>query len=249
MRVVVADDEPRAREILKYYLSKFGNELELVGEAGTGSEAVELVRRLRPDVVFLDVRMPDLNGVEVAQLLRALPHPPRVVFVTAYEEHAVAAFETEAVDYLVKPVTAARVAQTVERLRRNLPQTPSPGPKPWSSRAARLSVEVPAGPRVHRTMFLDPRTILVVEAQGKSAVVRTARDEILVSSSLADLESALLPSRFMRVHRSYVVNLDAVREVYADGRTYALKVDGRPEAIPISRDRLDLLRKALNLRE
>ena len=256
LRVLLVDDEPRAREVLRYYLEKAGG-VEVVGEAENGTEAVRLTSQLVPDVVFLDVRMPEVNGLELARLLHGLPsHRPRLVFVTAYEEHAVAAFESEAVDYLVKPLSAARVLQTVDRLRRltatpdaRPAETPAPAPATGESqlRNRRLPLLVSEPRQAQRTVLLPLSSILAVEAQGKTAVVWTRRAKLPTNQSLSTLEGALPPGVFLRVHRSYLVNLQAVAELFADGRTYALKVEGFSDPIPVSRERVGTLRQALGL--
>ncbi|MGE5553587.1 MAG: LytR/AlgR family response regulator transcription factor [Betaproteobacteria bacterium] len=249
MRVIVVDDEARAREVLRYYLEKAG--VEVVGEAGNGAEAINLVRERHPDVCFLDVRMPEVDGIELARLLSGTAPPPRVVFVTAYEDHAVAAFETEAVDYLVKPINAARVLQTVERLRRLVGQAPPSAPCPSAppeSLSQRLPVEVGEG-RTRRIVLLDTKAILAIEARGKGAVVRTARTEYETPTGLWFWERTLPEALFLRVHRGFLVNLQAVRELFTEGRSTFLRLDGRPEAIPVSRERLPELRHRLSLPE
>jgi DNA-binding LytR/AlgR family response regulator len=245
LRALLIDDEPRAREILHYYLGKVGG-IEVVGEAGDGAEALRLVRTLDPDVVFLDIHMPDLNGLEAARLLHRGGGPrPLLVFVTAYEEHALAAFETEAVDYLVKPLTVARVAETVDRLRRR-PSTPAVTPAP-APRARRLPLAVADPERAQRTVFLDPAGIVLVEAQGKACTLWTRQTKLTVLHSLADLEQSLAAGAFFRLHRSYLVNLRAVTELYADSRSHWVKLEGCPLAVPVSREKVAALRSALGL--
>lgn len=261
MRVILADDEPRAREVLRYYLEKAGD-VEVLGEAATGAEAVGLAHELQPDAAFLDVRMPDLDGVEVAALLRQTSLRPLIVFVTAFENHAVAAFEKDAVDYLVKPLTAVRVFQCVERLRLRLEAaearaagdrqpaavvTTAPPLAPSATLlSARIPVEVGEG-RARRMLFLDPLSILVVEAQGKGAHVFTGSADYETAASLTAWESSLPTASFLRVHRSFLVNLNAVSELFVEGRSTFLRVDGRSEAIPVSRERWPDLRRRLTL--
>ncbi|MGE5508514.1 MAG: LytR/AlgR family response regulator transcription factor [Chitinophagales bacterium] len=256
LRVLIVDDEPRAREVLRYYLEKAGG-LTVVGEAANGVEAVRQVATLAPDAVFLDVRMPEMNGLELARLLHGQgPAKPHLVFVTAFEEHALAAFESEAVDYLVKPLTAARVLQAVERLRRRLvgpapspavaAAPPSPSAEP-AARHRRLAFSVSDGKQGQRTVLLPISSVLAVEAQGKSALVWTRRAKLATNLSLSTVEELLPGNLFLRVHRSYLVNLQAIAELFADGRTHALKVEGYPDAIPVSRERVGTLRQALGV--
>jgi DNA-binding LytR/AlgR family response regulator len=249
MRAILVDDEPRAREVLRYYLERAGG-VEVVAEAASGSEAVGLARQLAPDVVFLDIRLPDLSGMEVAELLAPLTPAPRVVFVTAHESHAVAAFEAEAFDYLVKPLTAARVIRTVERLRSELSKVKRPPEAETRAAEAtgRVPVEIGAG-RSRRTVLVDMDAILVVEAYGKGAVLRTAQAEYETPVGLSAWEEVLPAGLFLRIHRSFVVNCRAIREVFTEGRTRFIRMDGRPEALPVSRERLPELRRRLDLPE
>jgi DNA-binding LytR/AlgR family response regulator len=246
VRAIIVDDEPRAREVLRYYLEKVGG-VEVVGEAATGGEAVDLVREAAPEAAFLDIRLPDLSGMELVHLLRRLAPGLRVVFVTAYENHAVAAFAAEAVDYLVKPLNAARVLQTVERLLR---PRPSPAAVSPASDAAPLRVPIEVGDgRARRTILLTVPAILAIEARGKGTAVRTAREEYETSVGLSAWEALLPAESFLRVHRGFLVNLQAVRELFTEGRATFLRLDGRPEAVPVSRERLPGLRHRLFLPE
>lgn len=249
LRAVVVDDEPRAREVLRYYLGKAGG-TEVVGEADDGTEAIRAIAELNPDVVFLDVRMPELNGVELARLVRRRDDgKPYLVFVTAYEEHAVAAFEIEAVDYLVKPLTAARVLQAVERLRRLASAAPVGDGSVGGARNRhrRLAVVVAGSDRVQRTMLLETSSIMTVEAQGRCSTVWTRRSRVATVHSISELETALPRGLFFRVHRSYLVNTRVISELFADGRTYGLKLEGFPDVVPVSRERVAALRELLGL--
>lgn len=249
LRAVLADDEPKSREILRYYLGRVGG-VEVVGEAGDGVEAARLVEELRPDVVFLDVRMPGVDGLEAVRLMQCEgAWRPCIVFVTAFENHAVSAFEAEAVDYVVKPLTVARVWQTVDRLRRRtgVPKAAavSPPSSPSAAPPRRIPLPVGGAGQVQRTVFLDPASILAVEAQGKTCVLWTRRGKLTVLHSLSALEGVLPASLFFRVHRSYLANLRAVSELFADGRTHGIRLDGCPIQVPVSRDRVSALRAAL----
>lgn len=267
LRALLVDDEPRAREILRYYLSKVGG-VEVVGEAGDGAEAARLAEELRPDVVFLDVHMPEVDGLEAVKLLRREGAGlPLIVFITAYEQHAVAAFAAEAVDYVVKPLTVSRMWQTVERLQRRvaafrtLPAAPAAGhaapavaaaapaslSPAASGRPRRIPLAVGGDERVQRTLFLEPGAILAVEAQGKTCTVWTRQSRLPVLHSLSAMEELLPRSLFFRTHRSYLVNLRVVSELFADGRTYGLRLEGCSGQVPVSRDKVAALRAALGL--
>lgn len=248
---LIVDDEPRAREVLRYYLAKAGG-VSVIGEADNGAEAIRIIDELKPDVVFLDVKMPEIDGVELARLLKRLSNGrPYLVFVTAFEEHAVAAFEIEAVDYLVKPLTAARIVQCVERLRR----WASVANSAWANQGAttgtrlrRLAIGIAESGRVQRTMLLETSSILAVEAQGKGSTVWTRKGRVATVHSISELETILPQGLFFRVHRSYLVNTRAISELFADGRTYGVRLEGFSDVIPVSRERVQALRDSLGLK-
>ena len=207
MRVLVVEDEVLARRELRRLLEEAGG-LEVVGEAADGRSAVEQIDALRPEVVFLDVRLPELSGLEV---LERVAHRPAVVFTTAYDRYAVAAFEVEAVDYLVKPFGRARLEATLERVRRRLasgaPAAPSAalreGMGAWPLR--RLFAR-----RGDRIVPLPVERIDRIEGADDYAVVCCAGERHLVALRIRELEQRLDPERFVRIHRSHIVNLDRV---------------------------------------
>ena len=185
IRALLVDDEAPARSELRYLLSRH-SEIEIAGEAAGAAEAIALTRSARPDVVFLDVEMPGLTGVEAAALVREAHDPPAVVFVTAHERYALEAFAVEAFDYLLKPVDPERLARLVERLRR----TRRRQSRPPSRRVAVVS----AG----GSELLDYDQIHFVQADGDYSRVHTYDRSYLCTASLADLERQLPPGRFAR---------------------------------------------------
>lgn len=207
LRCVVAEDEVEARTSLERYLADAAD-VDLAGVASSGAEAVALVEERRPDLLLLDVRMPEMDGLEV---LRRLSHRPEVVFTTAYEAYAVAAFELGALDYLVKPFGRERLLAALERVRARL----------GSGRPGETSVDraLDASRRPLRRLFarrgdrivpIAVDDIVRVSASGPYSEVRTRKDGFLVQVPLRDLEACLDPGTFERVHRSHIVNLDAV---------------------------------------
>jgi two-component system, LytTR family, response regulator len=232
-RVLLVDDEMLARERLREMLGSFPD-LEVVGEAADGEEAIDRIVALRPDVVFLDVQMPGCSGLEVA---RSLGSPePRIVFCTSFDEYAVAAFELSAADYLLKPVTRARLAQTVERVRRaGLPE--------WEAARERAT-----RPSAGRTRFLarcaarfrvvpQEEVLCFSSEEGLTALV-TARERHWMEPTLNELESRLDPAVFFRVSRAAIVRLDAIAEVVplVGGHGELLLRNG--SRVPVSRRRL-----------
>ena len=203
MKVLIVDDERPARDELRWALEQTGPDLE-VNEAANAAAALEELRGGSYDAVFLDIRMPGLSGLQLAELLAALPRRPQLVFVTAYAEHAARAFELEAADYLVKPFDEVRVGQTLERLRRRLAETPAPQAAP----PRRLWVEL-------ENENLKPLPLAEVawfEAREKRVYAHAPGGPYRVDQTLKELE-AWLPPAFIRVHKGAIVNLDQVAEV------------------------------------
>ncbi|HEY7766587.1 LytTR family DNA-binding domain-containing protein [Longimicrobium sp.] len=207
LRTVVAEDEPLARQRLRRFVER-DPRLVLVGEAESGTAAVELIDRLAPDVVFLDVQMPECTGLEV---LERAAHRPAPVFTTAYPEYALRAFEVEAYDYLVKPFGWTRFQAAVDRVARRLaapptaPPTLAAAPEPYLERlfVRRRGEMVPVSMRdVHR-----------IEGAGDYVTLCTGTDQVLADISLNELERRLNPASFRRVHRAHIVNLDHVSAI------------------------------------
>jgi two-component system, LytTR family, response regulator len=201
LRTVVAEDEPLARQRLRRFVER-DPRLVLVGEAESGTEAVELIDRLAPDVVFLDVQMPECTGLEV---LERAAHRPAPVFTTAYPDYALRAFEVEAYDYLVKPFGWTRFQAAVDRVARRLAAPPAPPPAPYLERlfVRRRGEMVPVSMRdVHR-----------IEGAGDYVLLCTDAGQVLADISLNELERRLDPASFRRVHRAHIVNLDHVSAI------------------------------------
>ena len=225
LSVVVAEDEPLARRRLTTLLSRVPW-AELVGEATDGSGALEVIGRLRPNIVFLDIQMPALTGIEVLERVRGLELTPVVVFTTAYDRYAVIAFELEAVDYLLKPFGERRFLAALERARR----TVVAGGATDALRRAHLALEpgsatAPLGRVLVRDgagalVPLAPEAIEHIEAQDDYCLIHAAGRSFLVSVRLQDLEVRLTTPPFLRIHRSFLVNLDHVERMQplGDGR-------------------------------
>jgi two-component system LytT family response regulator len=253
LRVVLADDEPPARAVLRDLLRVRAN-VELCAEATDGEATVEAIRTLRPDLVFLDIQMPDLDGFEV--LHRIAPAPlPRVVFVTAYDEFAVRAFEVHALDYLVKPFTDARFDLAFARACAHAQAGP---PRGDPRDGARILQELGAGdaglavaPPGHFMVRVGRRTVLVgidevdwIEADRYYATLHVQRRTHLVRETMGSLEARLDPAWFVRIHRSAIVNLRRVRELRrgADAQLEVVLHDGTTLEVSRSRRRQLALR-------
>ncbi|MEO0557695.1 MAG: LytTR family DNA-binding domain-containing protein [Bacteroidota bacterium] len=219
LRVAIVDDEPPARALLTELLGQLEG-VELVGEAPGGPEAVELVMAqadagTRLDALFLDVQMPELDGFGVLAMLAArLETLPAIVFTTAFDRHAVGAFEMGAVDYLLKPVTRSRLEVAMERLRTRVPLTPSEAKTVASSTTSADRLLVRTGDRL---VALDVAEIVWVEAAGNYATLHTSGRSHVAGVGIGEVEARLPSERFARVHRSALVALDAVRQLESDG--------------------------------
>jgi DNA-binding LytR/AlgR family response regulator len=235
LRALIVDDEAPARSELRYLLSAHP-EVEIVGEATTAKEALALANAVGYDVVFCDIEMPGLSGLEAARLVRDRPDRPVIVFVTAHEQYAVDAFAVEAFDYLLKPVAPDRLDRVITRL------TKAQRPTAWP--VEKIPV-VSAG----KTVLLDYDAVHYVQADGDYSRVHTYDRSYLSTSSLRELEDALPASRFARIHRSYLVNLAkvaAVRRAGPDRIRLALDDQARTE-LDVARRQSRALRERLRL--
>jgi DNA-binding LytR/AlgR family response regulator len=217
MRTLIVDDERPARERLKRLLADIQG-LELVGEAESGIQAVQMIEEQRPDLVLLDIQMPGLDGFEV---IEALKDPPLVIFVTAYDEHAIRAFDVNALDYLLKPFSQERLERAIRRAREELTQEPDfaerlapllQGLADQGQYATRLAVHDRHSGR-GRIRVLDVDEVDWIGIESDQVIVHVGEDVYTVPRTLAELASRLDPYRFFRAHRSAIVNLDRVQEI------------------------------------
>jgi DNA-binding LytR/AlgR family response regulator len=239
LRVLIVDDEPPARAEMRYMLEKIG-EVSAVDDAETAIDALARLQESRYDLVLLDIRMPGLSGLEAVKVIKRANPRPHVVFVTAYEEHAVEAFEVEADDYLLKPVSERRLRRAMERVQDARPST-------GADRAVgldRLAVETD-----DRTILLKIGDIRFANARGDYTYVRTFDREYQVRSSLTELAGRLEPGGFLRVHRSFLVNLDHVLELqpYFSGTYVLIMADQHRSEVPVSRSGIKTLRARLGI--
>jgi two-component system, LytTR family, response regulator len=253
LRAVVVDDEQLAREELCYLLAEVGD-VEVVAEASNGIAALEAIGRHTPDLVFLDIQMPGLNGFEVARKLLAREPPVTVIFVTAYDQHAIEAFEVNAVDYLLKPIEAPRVEVAVQRARRRLAADPALNDQlerivqlveGRKTRPEQVAVKVG-----ERFLLVQSEDIIFASMADDSISIVTGHVSGTCSfRTLDELQARLDPSAFWRVHRSHLVNINKIKEIVPwFSRNYILRMkDTKATEIPVSRSQTRRLREYLKL--
>ena len=218
MKALIVDDEAIARQVLRELLEDFPG-VEVVGEADSGEQALELAGRLRPDLLLLDLEMPGLHGLAVARALRG-DALPAVIFVTAWQEHAVGAFEVGAVDYLLKPVRRERMAAALEKVRARMASQP---PAPLRKVVGRLGSDL---------YLLEPADVVAFQADGDTVYILTAGRRYESGYSLKELEARLGAPQFRRVHRSTIVNTDHIRRISPlSSKRWLLRMSNGMEAV------------------
>lgn len=243
IRAIIVDDEELARAILHESLSQYPD-VEIVAECGNGFEAVKAVTELKPDLLFLDVQMPKLDGFEVLELVGT---EPAIVFVTAYDQYALKAFEVHAVDYLLKPYSEERFKDALEHARQRL------GGKEKIPEQLAVAARAP-GQYAERIVLRDGSNVHIIpvakldyaEAQDDYVALASAGKKLLKAQTISSLEETLDPAQFIRIHRSYILNLDRLKQIepYSKDSHVAILQDG--SRLPVSRSGLGRLRAVLD---
>jgi two-component system LytT family response regulator len=226
MRAVIADDEELARGLMREYLSHDAD-IEIVAECSNGFDAVKAAGEHKPDVLFLDIQMPKLDGFEVLELV---DEQIAVVFVTAFDQYAMKAFEAAAVDYLLKPFTPERLRESVERVKRRIGKTRPTVARPPGQYLERIVVK--DGPTVH---VIPSGKLDCAEAQDDYVSLRSDGRNWLKQQTIASLESALDPARFLRAHRSWLVNIEKIVRVEPNTKDTWLAILRDGTQVPLSR--------------
>ncbi len=244
LTALIADDEEAPREQLRAALARLWPELQIVAASANGVEAWDDCLAHEPAIAFLDIRMPGLTGLDVARRLAALATPPLIVFVTAYDDHALAAFDAGAVDYVLKPVDDTRLAQTLARLKARV-QAQAPATASDTTALQRLLASLPQARPAPRPIqaslgrevqLIPPEEVIYFEADARYTRVVHEGGEALIRTPLRELLAQLDPDQFWQIHRSVLVNSRCIaRAVRVDEGTMVITLRGREEKLPVSR--------------
>ncbi|MCM3439789.1 LytR/AlgR family response regulator transcription factor [Metabacillus halosaccharovorans] len=239
IKTLIVDDELYSRDELKHLLQEFPS-INIVGEAESGEAAVMKSLQLQPDVVFLDVEMPKMNGMAAAKALMELKKVPLIVFATAYPQFAAEAFRYDAIDYLLKPYDEDQLQETIQRIEKKLVNNDE---GETGKRSGKLPVEAEG-----EIFYLDPADILYIYRDEKVTKLITKTGEFETKTPLKDLESRLVAFDFFRIHKSYLVNLSYVSKLtpWFNG-AYQLQIEGRDEMLAVSRNYVKSLRIHLEI--
>jgi len=253
LKALIIDDEYPARQELRFLLSNF-SDVEIVGEATNAQEALALIKALDYQVLFLDVSMPGMTGLELGAAIQELPKQPHVIFVTAYDEYAVQAFEVNAVDYLLKPVEPSRLKKAIDKVVKAYQESQpeygedvkTPAVKDKADQSTIKIDRIPAE-KQGKTVLVAESDIFFAFTEQDYIYIKTNNDKLLTRFTLKELEARLNPQVFFRTHRCYLVNLHKVREIvpFFNG-TYNLVVEDKANSeVPVSRAQAKKLRKIL----
>jgi two-component system, LytTR family, response regulator len=238
---LIVDDEKLARELLREYIAGFP-EIEIISEAAKGTEAVEKINKLKPDLIFLDVQMPGMNGFDV---LEEIDYEPYIIFTTAYDQYAIKAFEKNAVDYVLKPLDEERFRIAVNRaLKRKTSEHSNIEELLRSVKAGGKNFETHIFVQKSEKLFnLPVEEIVYLEASGDYTVITTKNDQFVSSSGIGKLEEIMDPDTFIRVHRSTIINLNYLKEIerHFNGGMVVKMQSGK--SFPVSRTYAKLIRK------
>ncbi|MFZ5642988.1 MAG: LytR/AlgR family response regulator transcription factor [Bacillota bacterium] len=257
LKALIVDDEYPARQELRFALSSFDN-IEIVGEATNAQEALALIKALDYQVLFLDISMPGMTGLELGAAIQELPRQPHVIFITAYDEFAVQAFDVNAVDYLLKPVEPGRLKKAVDKIIR-ISQEYSGGEampgqetqdievRPVSGQQGQIKIDRIPAEKQGKTVLVAESDVFYAFTEQDYIYIKTFSDKLFTRFTLKELEARLNPSVFFRTHRCYLVNLHKVKEIvpFFNG-TYNLVVEDKENSeVPVSRAQAKKLRKIL----
>lgn len=236
LKTILIDDERFSREELAYLLSSY-DEIEIIGEADSAETGLTLVAKKEPDVVFVDIEMTGLNGIEFAKITSQLKKPPIIVFATAFPNYAVEAFSANATDYILKPFEEKRLSETIDRISLLVKKEIQP------PNVLKLAVHID-----DRIIYIEPDSILYASRNDRDTVIRTVKGNYTSKYTLKELEGKLVGYRFYRTHKSFLVNIHQITEVSAWSTSiYQIRLNGIAEQIPLSRNYVKELRVLLEM--
>lgn len=263
LKALIVDDEYPARNELRFLLNKFEN-IEVVGEATNAQEALTLINALEYSILFLDIQMPGMSGLEVGAKVQEMDNPPHVVFVTAFDDYAVSAFEVNAVDYILKPFDEKRLTQTINKIikinqqRKQVKETGEEAPQHEAplhdtaqadSEKQKIKIDRIPAEKQGKTILVNESDIIFAFTEQDYVYIKINGDKLFTRFTLKELESRLNPAVFFRTHRCYLVNLQKVKEIipFFNG-TYTLIVEDTDKSeVPVSRAQAKKLRKILGM--
>ncbi len=244
IRAVIIDDEYLSIEELTFLLSKVPY-IDIVGKADCGIEGLDLVKKLRPDLVFVDVRMPDIDGIQLSKEINKLNIECKIIFTTAYDQYAIEAFDVDAIDYILKPYEEERVLKAVSKVRYIIENNHTNNYKVSTNNISLNKLPVLKDDKL---LLIDVEDILLIYTEDRNIFIKTNKETFSSSSSLQELEEKLSEKGFFRTHRSYLVNLNKIREIspWFNG-SYVAIVEGVNDEIPISRNQVKLFKQILGI--
>lgn len=239
IKILIVDDEPYSRDELKHLLKSYSF-LDVIDEAESGESGILKALQYQPDVVFLDVEMPKMNGMQAAKSLTELKKPPIIVFATAYPQFAAEAFRYEAMDYLLKPYDEDQLVQTIERIVKKLS---NPAGSTVKKVEGKLAIEEKG-----EILYIEPKDIIYVYKDEKISKIKSTHRSYETKTSLKDLENRLLTFSFCRIHKSYLVNLNYINRLtpWFNG-AFQLELDGCEEKLSVSRNYIKDLRSRIEI--
>jgi len=255
MRCIIVDDEIPARDELIYLLQEIGG-IRIIGQASNGKKALELIRKFSPDVIFLDINMPEMDGFELVEETFNLGHKPYVVFVTAYDQYAMKAFEVNAIDYLLKPIDLRRLCKTIDRLKSYINNENYN--ESYVDRINRIILDMKEKQeKVNKICVykngkyipLSPNEISYITTIGRNTIIRSKIGEFTTNLTLSELEEKLKDYNFFRSHRSYLINLDEVKEIHSwfNGTFQVVLKDINDVKVSVSRNKASEFKEIMNI--
>lgn len=258
LKALIIDDEYPARQELRFMLGCFNN-IEIVGEATCATEALTLIKALDYQVLFLDINLPGMNGLELGAVIQELPRPPFVIFVTAYDDHAIEAFDVNAIDYILKPIDEKRLKRAIDRVIKAQQEREACKPmtsadnltldaaKQAATNTSEIKINRIPAEKQGKTILVDIGDLFYAFTERDYVYIKTFSDKLFTRFTLKELEARLGGGMFFRTHRCYIVNLHKVKEIvpFFNG-TYNLVLEDKDQSeVPVSRAQAKKLRKIL----